>query len=295
MEIKQVSNKISTIRDYRERINRVIFYLENHLGDNLILEDLAKVAFFSPYHFHRIFSAFTGERLGDFVRRLRLERAAQHLLYLDKSITEIGLETGYDTPSAFGRSFLKHFGVTPSEYRNQCMPNRIFGAKPLNLTTETEELTMNPEMKTIDPMTVLFVRRTGPYYQAAGEAFGVLCQFAGPRRLLGPSSRMIGISHDDPNVTEESKFRYDACVTIDRDVKAEGEVAKKTIAGGKYAVFLHAGSYDRFQQTYDQIFKVWLPDSGKKLREEPCFELYLNSPDQVKPEDLRTEIWLPIQ
>ncbi len=154
---------------------------------------------------------------------------------------------------------------------------------------------MTPEIRTSDPMSVLFVRRTGPYYQAAGEAFEVLCQFAGPRGLLGPASRMIGISHDDPQVTDASKFRYDACVTIDRDVAPEGDVGAKTIAGGRYAVFLHAGPYEAFQQTYDQIFKTWLPGSGEQLREEPGFELYLNSPGQVKPDDLRTEIWLPVR
>ncbi len=154
---------------------------------------------------------------------------------------------------------------------------------------------MKPEIRTIEPMPVLFVRRTGPYGQAAGEAFGVLCQFAGPRGLLGPASRMIGISHDDPHVTEESRFRYDACVAVDRDIQPEGEVGLKVIAGGKYAVFLHEGPYELFQTTYDQIFKRWLPNSGVQLREEPCFEQYLNNPGQAKPEDLRTEIWLPIQ
>ncbi|MFW6369023.1 MAG: AraC family transcriptional regulator [Myxococcota bacterium] len=154
---------------------------------------------------------------------------------------------------------------------------------------------MTPQIRNIDPLPVLFVRKTGPYYQAAGEAFGELCGFAGPRGLLGPSTKMIGISHDDPNVTEESKFRYDACVTIDHDIAADGQVGRKTIAGGRYAVFLHEGPYEKFQETYDRIFKGWLPGSGEKLREEPCFELYLNSPDQAKPEDLKTEIWIPIQ
>lgn len=153
---------------------------------------------------------------------------------------------------------------------------------------------MTPELRTVDPMPVLFVRRTGPYHQAAGEAFGILCGFAGPRGLLGPSTRVIGISHDDPNVTEESRLRYDACITVHRDVKPEGDVAAKTIQGGKYAVFLHEGSYEGFQAAYDQIFRVWLPESGQTLREEPCFEMYLNSPEEVKPEDLRTEIWLPL-
>jgi AraC family transcriptional regulator len=288
-------SKDTTTRDYRERINRVIFHIEAHLGEPLNLEELAKVAYFSPYHFHRIFAAFTREPLAAFIRRLRLERAAQHLLHLDAPVTEIALGAGYETPSAFTRAFAGHFGVSPTEYRQRHEPISLLGARLLALTNLVEDVTMTPELRTIDPMPVLFVRRTGPYYQAAGAAFGVLCQFAGPYGLLGPASRMIGISHDDPHVTDESKFRYDACVTIDREVKPEGEVGQKTIAGGKYAVFLHAGAYEGFQQTYDQIFKAWLPGSGEKLREEPCFEVYLNSPDQTKPEDLRTEIWLPLQ
>ncbi len=284
----------TTTRDYLERINRVIFHVEAHLGEPLNLEDLARVASFSPYHFHRIFAAFTGEPLATFVRRLRLERAAQHLLHLDAPVTEIALRAGYETPSAFTRAFTALFGVSPTEYRQRHEPFLLIGPRPLALDSPTEDTTMSPEIRTIDPMPVLFVRRTGPYYQAAGEAFGVLCQFAGPRGLFGPASRMIGISHDDPHVTEASKFRYDACMTIDREVEPEGEVGRKTLAGGRYAVFVHEGSYEGFQKTYDQIFKAWLPASGEKLREEPCFEVYLNSPDQVKPEDLRTEIWLPL-
>jgi AraC family transcriptional regulator len=159
---------------------------------------------------------------------------------------------------------------------------------------------MNPEIRTIDPMPVLFVRRTGPYGQAAGEAFAALCQFAGPYGLLGPTSRLLGISHDNPNSTEPSKLRFDACVTIEgelrelRAVKLAGQAGLKTVAGGKYAVFLHAGPYDSFRETYDQIFTSWLPQSQAQRRDEPCFELYLNAPDQAKPEDLRTEIWVPI-
>ena len=48
-------SKDTTARDYRERINRVIFHIEAQLGEPLNLEDLAKVAYFSPYHFHYIF------------------------------------------------------------------------------------------------------------------------------------------------------------------------------------------------------------------------------------------------
>ncbi|MBI5529725.1 MAG: AraC family transcriptional regulator [Deltaproteobacteria bacterium] len=287
--------KESTSRDYRERINRVIFHIESHLDEKLDLQDLAKVAFFSPFHFHRIFTAFTDEPLGNFIRRLRLERSSKHLLHLAAPVTEVALTAGYETPAAFTRAFSAHFGVSPTEYRKRNKPARMLGAKPLDLTTRKEKRNMKPEIRNVEPMPVLFVRRTGPYSQAAGEAFGVLCQFAGPRGLLGPTSRMIGISHDDPHVTAETKLRYDACVTVDHEVKPEGEIGLKTIAGGGYAIFVHSGPYELFQRTYDQIFKEWLPDSGKQLREEPCFEMYMNDPHRTKPEDLRTEIWLPIQ
>jgi AraC family transcriptional regulator len=292
-----MAKKTSTKRDYRERINRVLFHVERHLDEPMGLQELAKVACFSPYHFHRIFTAFTGEPLGDFIRRLRLERSAMHLLYLDAPITEIGLSAGYETPAAYARAFQAHFGMSPSAYREQIREYSDPDVGLLSLVDHEgeEETAMKPEIRHVAPLSVLFVRRTGPYDQSSGEAFGILCQFAGPRGLLGPGARFIGVSHDSPNVTDSSKFRYDACITIDHEVKAEGEVGQKTLAGGKYAVFLHGGPYEQFSKTYDQIFKGWLPASGEQLRDEPCFEVYLNSPDKAKPEDLRTEIWLPLR
>jgi AraC family transcriptional regulator len=157
---------------------------------------------------------------------------------------------------------------------------------------------MEPEIRTIDPMPVLFVRRTGPYGEAAAEAFAALCDFAGPFGLLGPTSRLLGISHDNPTITDPSQLRFDACVTVEREVRAvrlSGQAGLKTVAGGRYAVFLHVGAYDSLPQTYDEILNSWLPASQEQRREEPCFELYLNSPDEAKANDLRTEIWLPIQ
>lgn len=287
--------KDATREDYRERVNRVIFHVEARLGESTTLEELARVARFSPFHFHRIFAAFTGESLAAFIRRLRLERAAQQLLHHGAPVTDIALGAGYETPSAFTRAFAALFGVSPTEYRKRREPVPPRGARPLAPLTDQEIPMMTPQARTIDPIPVLFVRRTGPYYQAAADAFSVLCAFAGPRGLLGPAARMIGISHDDPRVTDESRFRYDACLTFDRDVKEEGEVGRKTIAGGRYAVFFHEGAYEGLRATYDGIFGTWLPASGERLRDEPSFEVYLNSPDQVTPEELRTEIWLPLK
>lgn len=293
-----MATRPDTARDHRERINRAIFHLEAHLDDPVQLEALARISCFSPYHFHRIFTAYAGETLGELVRRLRLERAARHLRFLDAPVTEIGLAAGYETPSAFGRAFAAHFGMSPTEYRRSGGPPPDGSAHPLALTGDDQETpAMTPAQRTIDPIPVIFVRRTGPYALASKEAFTALWAFAGPRGLVGPDARMIGLSHDDPNVTDEGRCRYDACLSVDpgRPPRVEGEVGQKTIAGGRYAVFLHQGPYERLQQTFDAIFKGWLPRSGEQLREAPCFELYLNTPVDTPPDALRTEIWLPLQ
>ena len=89
--------------EYTRRIDRVIDYLRDHLDKPLKLEDLAKVACLSQYHFHRVFGAMTGETLNDFTNRLRLEKAARLLKRTRQSATEIALECGFSSSATFSR------------------------------------------------------------------------------------------------------------------------------------------------------------------------------------------------
>lgn len=103
---------------YTARINRVIDHIERNLDRRLSLDELSRVASFSPYHFHRVFSAMVGETLSSFVGRLRLERAASQLLYApQRAVTEVALDSGFSSPASFARAFKAHFGVSASEWR----------------------------------------------------------------------------------------------------------------------------------------------------------------------------------
>ncbi|MBT8338578.1 MAG: helix-turn-helix transcriptional regulator, partial [Desulfatitalea sp.] len=85
-------------------------YVESHLDDDLTLSSLARVAHFSPFHFHRIFSAVVGESLNRFIQRVRVEKAAsQLLLNPKKSITEIALDCGFSSAATFARAFREAF------------------------------------------------------------------------------------------------------------------------------------------------------------------------------------------
>lgn len=285
-----------TREDHRERLNRVLVYIQENIDHPMLLKTLASVARFSPFHFHRIFTAHVGEPLSRHVRRVRLDTAANRLYFSDEPVTSIALAAGYETPAAFARAFRQRFKKTPSEFKRS---KRRDLPKGMNLLPPgpagRKVVPVKAEIRTIPGQKVLFVRKTGPYAKAAAEAWGTLMPFAVSRRIMGKDTKAIGISHDNPEITPEDSIRYDACIPFTGSVKPEGEIGIQTIAGGRYAVFLHTGPYKNFSRTYGYIMGTWYHESGNKLRNLPCFEVYLNDPRRAKPENLKTEIYVPIE
>jgi AraC family transcriptional regulator len=106
--------------EYQSRINRVMDYVNQNLAGDLSLETLSKIACFSPYHFHRIFRSATEETLGEYIRRQRLEFAASALTHRKAdTLTTLALDVGFGSLAAFTRAFKDHFGLTPSQWRQQ--------------------------------------------------------------------------------------------------------------------------------------------------------------------------------
>lgn len=111
--------------DYHQRIRPVLRYLEANFDQPLNLEEVALQAHLSPYHFHRIFKAVVGETLGDFMRRLKMEKSASVLFYHKRSITEVALDFGFSSSQAFAKAFKQHFGLTASQVR-ECQDIEAF-------------------------------------------------------------------------------------------------------------------------------------------------------------------------
>lgn len=290
-------NKEQTINDHRERLIRVLVHIQERADGPLSLERLAGVARFSPFHFHRVFAAYVGETLHEYLRRIRLDKAAFRLHYSDDPVTDIALSAGYETPTAFTKAFKRRFGKNPTEYkriRREKLPAVV--DIPAMKAPGRKVMNMKPAIRTMTGQKVLFVRKTGQYARAAGEAWATLMKFAYSHGLMNRETKAIGISHDSPEITPEEQIRYDACITFRGPVKPEGEVGVQTIAGGRYAVFLHRGPYSAFHETYAHIMTRWYPESGETFRDLPCFELYMNrDPRRTKPENLKTEIYVPIR
>ncbi|MCB9903045.1 MAG: GyrI-like domain-containing protein [Planctomycetes bacterium] len=153
---------------------------------------------------------------------------------------------------------------------------------------------MTVEIKRLEARRMLRVRHLGPYSEC-GSAWERLMPFAGRHGLFGPHTVCFGLSHDDPQKTPPEEIRYDACISVPDDFVAEPPFELFDFEGGEYAATLHRGSYAGLAQAYDLLHCEWLPKSGRELRAGPCVEVYLNWPHEVAPEELRTEVLMPLE
>src|SRR3954466_10641636 len=107
-----------SLSEYTRRMHRVLEHIDRHLDQPLDLDALAGVAHFSAFHFHRIFSAWMGETVGEYLRRRRLETAALRLVSQPElPILHVALSVGFGSSEAFARAFKLRFGRTPSSWR----------------------------------------------------------------------------------------------------------------------------------------------------------------------------------
>src|SRR5262245_6639049 len=119
MSSSRKPNALKAHREYVRRIDRVIDHIRDHLDRTVSLAELAKVACFSEFHFHRIFGAITGETVNSLANRFRLKKAARLLRYADRSVTEIAFDCGFSSSATFSRAFRSAYDISPRDYRKR--------------------------------------------------------------------------------------------------------------------------------------------------------------------------------
>ena len=308
-DIDHTGVKQHTANEYRARVCKAMNFISQNLDRDLTLEEIARAACFSKFHFHRIFKAAVGETIAEFTRRLRLEMAANRLLSTPHDdITRIALDCGFSSSQNFAKAFRQQYATTPTHFRNSKQGNKVSKAENAptllamydsqvaftNPLQERRSLPMKAEIKEMPEHHVAYVRKLGPYGKETCErAFGELMQWAGPRGYLS-SGTMLGVYWDNPEVTPPEKCRVDACVTVPEGTTPEAPVAIQSIAGGPYAVCHFEISEDSFQGAWDEAF-AWLVGGGYECEDKPCYELYHNNAEDHPEGKWIFDICIPLK
>ena len=303
---------------YELRVNRVIDHVRAHLADELTLAGLARVAAFSPFHFHRIFAAIVGETLFAFIHRQRIEKAAGALLRQpDATILEVALDHGFSSAATFARAFRAHFGMSATEWRREGAerwrerrrrernPGKPFRkgrnetrARPGETSRKTpKEASMNVQVRMLPAYHVAYMRYVGPYGpRGIPELWAKLRTWMEARDLSLETTIRLGVAYDDPHITAAEQCRYDACVVVPEDFPTDRGVNVTNLAAGRYAVCEFRGSADEIQGAWERIFGSWLPASGYQPDDRPCIEVYRGRPAaDGEPRMFSCDLCLPVR
>lgn len=287
--------------DYFGSVVQAIDYIETKLDEGVTLNDVALHVGFSPYHFHRVFTALVGESVVDYVRRRRLSEAARQVRDTSLPLLEIGLRYGFDSQETFTRAFKKMFAVTPGKYRS--FKDSAHYPEKKKFTREMLEhmhiqggITMQPKIVTREAETVIGMG--GTFEPGDSPSISMLWDKFVSRRpeIKSRNSKYdIGVccpTHSDIPV-DSGKFVYIAASPVDDKADPPAGMVKTVLPAGRYAVFTHKGPISQLKHTLNYIWGTWMPKAEFEKRDAPDFELY---DERFDPESLDGEfdLYIPI-
>ncbi len=287
-----MNSKTKLRQQYDRRFGAVLDYIAGHLDDELTVESLSRVAHFSPFHFHRQFSAYTGMTVAKLVQLQRLRRASLRLVFdRHAAITTIAHDAGFANAESFSRAFRKACGQSPRGFRQS--PEWQQWQVSMQYRKTMEPPHMNVEIVEFPATLVAAVEHRGPESQTYVSTQRLIAwrQANGIRPGMGNT---YGVHYTDHKSVLPEDYRLDLCVSVEQPVAENPQgVITKTIPGGRCAKVRNVGSRHEMDGPR-YLYETWLPQSGEQLRDFPIFFHYVNVGPGVKEHEMITDIYLPL-
>jgi AraC family transcriptional regulator len=276
--------------NYHQRLNKAIDLIGQHLDEEISLEMLSDQVFISKFHFHRLFTALTGLSLQQYVKWLRLKRAAHQLIvHKDQAIINIAIGAGYDSHEAFTRAFKKACGFTPNEYRRGNTWVHWEQAPYQSLTQD--KINMKVDIKNSEAIKLAVIEHRGDPKLVANTVNKLITWAKAQSINLKPKAgEAFAFAYDDPKTTTAAEFRVDFGIKVPANFKIDG-MLEKPIPAGRYAIAMHKGSHSNLAETVYALYR-WVADQGQELANLPCIFCYHNFEHEVAETELLTECWL---
>jgi AraC family transcriptional regulator len=303
-------------KEYQDRFRKVLAFIQEHFTSDIKLSTMAEVANFSPFHFHKLFTHYIGESPKQYVLRLRLEKIAHKLkLYPELSVLELSLESGFSSPSTFGRAFKKYYGISPDEFRklshdeiSKICTSKDNKSKDFDTSStefcnvnfnknELSDFTSGGKIKVIKlrSLKVAFIDSPLGNNNAVSNAFKVLCKIATPRDLINNETRFIGIFLDLPFFTELRKCRFRACITLPDSICIPKNIGVYEIPENKYATYSIKGSLNDTLNSLIAFKHHMIDTSGYKIAETIGYEEYQINPATEEYECIERNMFIPVE
>lgn len=282
-----------------QSMQKAIDFMEQHLLENLSMDEVAKAAYTSPYHFQRIFSLLTDTTVAEYLRRRRLTLAVQELRKGDRKIVDVAYKYGYETPESFSRAFRKQHGISPREarsYRGKMTAyNRLVIQVNLKGADPMEYEVVEKEAFHVVGMKEEFSCVNGENLKGIPQMWGKVNGDGTDQKLLkennGPVKGLLGICVDKTAVKEN---HIDYWIATSHEGGEVQGLESLYVPKAKWAVFgVHGAMPHAMQETWKKIYSEWFPSSGYENAGGPELEVYHDG--NPNKEDYYSEIWIPVK
>jgi len=290
--------------EWSERMNLAIDYVETHLDKDVDLNEAARRACCSSFHFHRTFSVVLGVPFAEYVRRRRLSLAAMDLSLKQMRVIDVAMKYGYESPDAFSRAFRNMHGITPAAAREPDakltayprisfqiilkggveMDYRITEQPGFTVVGKGKQLSFNQLEELVEVQK--FWKELVP-----SNDYRTLINVKVHRHgtgITGGGLLSVSIPADG-----EDEVTYVIGVEELSDVDSSGLEAF-AVPASTWAVFEVTGPIpDSASVMMKRIFEEWFPSSGYEYAGTPFLEAYSEA-DTSSP-DYSCQIWMPIR
>ncbi len=282
-----------------ERYKKLLSFIDAHFKEDINIKKVEEVCHYSYRNINRIFEALHHETIGKYIKRLRLEKAAQYLKYSEMEVSDIAHEVGFEDRTSFSKAFKNKYKNSPSAFRKNSesdwedMQESLLkkdGVKREKLSFEIEYL---PDFKT------LFIEYRGPYddRKSIDETWEKLMSYATNKDLISDTSILMTEIVDDEEISDHIRSRYYFSLVLEQPLtfKPEGLFRTKSHQRQKYVKFTFKGSDKENADFYRQIYTFWMQDVGLEMVDLPTLEFYPNYEEGIPEKEVITEIYIPVK
>ncbi|MBB6733200.1 AraC family transcriptional regulator [Cohnella zeiphila] len=282
--------------EWLNRMKNALDLIEERMEERLDLDEIAKAAYSSPFHFQRMFHMLTGMTVADYVRKRKLTLAAQELAASSAKVLDVALKYGYDSPEAFAKAFRRIHGISPSEARNPGVGLKAFPRLIFHLSLKGDQ-EMNYRIEEKEAFAIV------------GKALRTTCENGEQMRRIplfweechrdGTTDRLASVTTDGLLLgavldmqAGQDEMTYMVAARSDLPEPGEG-YSRRTIPALTWAIFPSSGPLPgSIQGVFQRIYQEWFPSSGYEHAGGPEIEAYPRG--DTTAEDYRCEVWVPI-
>ena len=277
--------------DILEELNRVSMYIEEHITEDISIDELAKITLQSSDSFSRLFSYMVGMTANEYIRRRKLSLAVDDLQDSDSKIIDIAMKYGWNSSDAFAKAFVNQHGITPTNARKKIGSVKIYPpvAFDLNIRGAKE---MNFKIVDVSSFDVLglskrFDCQAGNRFKQENIMWSVDAEHYPEKICNGYDGVWYGIFDNGSYSIARNQ----------QDVDSHN-LERITVPAGKYAVFTtQKGGYagTELPRLHELIFNSWLPGTNYKIKSEYIVEVYHLATNKAECRKNRYyEMWIPI-